>query len=81
MRFVKNIENSFCKASIYSFNNKWVLRFEAEPFEQIFKFSETDVFEPKEIEDSLTESFYLSVIKRFEDMQKDYESLDEIWDY
>ncbi len=75
MRFIKEIENQFCKAQLYSFNNKFVLKFEIASLEQIYKFSEQEVMSHEEIEENLDEAFYQKIMKRFEDMSNDYGDL------
>jgi hypothetical protein len=75
MRFIKEIDNQFCKAQLYSFNNKFVLKFEIDSMAQIYKFSEQEVMSHEEIEENLDEVFYQKIMKRFEDMAQDYGDL------
>lgn len=73
MRYIKDIENEFCKTQLYQFNNKYILKFEAGSYEQIYKVSEYDVSGEEDIEEMLGDSFYANVLKRFKDMQEDFE--------
>lgn len=70
MRFIKEFDNSFCQTSIYSFNNKFIIKFEAGMLEQTIKISELDVSGLVDIEMALTESFYAGVLERFRQMEK-----------
>lgn len=74
MRFIKDIENKYCKTGLYSFNNKYVIRFEAGMYEQIYKISELDLGGEEEITEILTEDFFEKIIGRFKDMDTDFES-------
>ncbi len=73
MRYIKDIENEFCKTQLYSFNNKYILKFEAGSYEQIYKVSEYEVSGEEDIEEMLGDTFMNNVIKRFKDMQEDFE--------
>jgi hypothetical protein len=75
MRFVKDITNTFCKTSLYVFNNKYIIKFEAGLLEQSYKVSEFDVSGDKEVEQMLTDTFYAGVIERFKGMSKDFNAL------
>ncbi len=75
MRYIKDIENDYCKTQLYSFNNKYILKFEAGMYEQIFKVSEYEVSGEDDIEEMLGDSFYQKVILRFKDMEADFETI------
>ena len=77
MRLIKELPNEFCKASLYGFNNKFIIRFEAGNLEQIFKVSEFDVAGADEVEEMLGDTFMHNVMNRFKTMQED---LDEVLD-
>lgn len=68
MRVVKEIYNPHCKITIFSWNQKYLIKLESGPFEQTFKVSEMDVLE-QELDEILNESFIAEAIKRFSDMQ------------
>lgn len=79
MRYIKDIENPHCKAQLYSFNNKFILKFEIGMLEQSYKFSELDVSTHEEIEELMDVTFFTKIMKRFETMQDDLNDLmDEI---
>lgn len=75
MRFVKDIPNSYCKTSLYAFNNKYIIKFEAGLLEQVYKVSEMDVSGDAEVLEMLTDAFYANVIQRFKDMAEDFNKL------
>lgn len=77
MRFVKEIPNPYCKTSLYVFNNKYIIKFEAELLEQVYKVSEMDVSGEKEVLEMMTDAFYARVIQRFKDMAEDFGKLIE----
>ncbi|MCA0362781.1 MAG: hypothetical protein U0V04_01395 [Spirosomataceae bacterium] len=75
MRFIKKIPNDFCIAELYFFNNKYVIKFEIGLLEQIYKVSELDVSGEEEIDEMLGDSFMKKVMKRFEQMQEDFDEI------
>lgn len=68
MRVVKEIPNPNCKITVFSWNQKFLIKLETGPFEQTFKVSEFDVLE-QELDEILNESFIAEALKRFADMQ------------
>ena len=68
MRVIREINNAECKISIFSWNQKYLIKLEKGPFEQTFKVSEMDVLE-EELDEILNETFILEAMIRFEDMQ------------
>ncbi|MGR3809530.1 hypothetical protein [Jiulongibacter sp. NS-SX5] len=75
MRFIKDIPNKYCKTSLYSFNNKYIIKFEAGLMEQVFKVSEMDVTGQEEVEEMFNDVFYARLVKRFESMAEDFNNL------
>ena len=75
MRIVKELPHSACKITVFSWNQKYLIKLEAGDFEQTFKVSELDILE-EELDEILTEAFISQALKRFEDMRKSlYESM------
>lgn len=70
MRFIKEIPNQAVKISLFAWNSKFIVKFEAGMYEQTYKFSEMDYTE-SEIENGLSASFIDAVITRFHAMDKD----------
>jgi hypothetical protein len=73
MKFIKDLPNNFCKASLYAWNNKYIIKFEAGNYEQTYKISEYEVGGEDEIEEMLGDSFMEKVIERFKAMADDFE--------
>lgn len=73
MKFIKEIPNNFCKASLFAWNNKFILKFEAGMYEQTYKVNEYDVSGEDEIEEMLGDTFLEKVVSRFKAMADDFE--------
>ena len=69
MRVVREIPHKACKITVFSWNQKYLIKLEAGDFEQTFKVSEFDVLE-EEIDEILSESFINEAVTRFADMQQ-----------
>ncbi len=72
MKFIKEIPNNYCKASIFAWNEKFILKFEAGMYEQTYKVSEYDLSGLEELESLLDENFYKKVLERFKVMSLDF---------
>lgn len=68
MRVVKEIPNPNCKITVFSWNQKYLIKLESGPFEQTYKVSELDVLE-QELDEILNEKFIAEALKRFSGMQ------------
>jgi hypothetical protein len=73
MKFIKEIPNNFCRASLYAWNNKFIIKFEAGMYEQTYKVNEFDVSSEDEIEEMLGDTFMEKVVSRFKAMADDFE--------
>jgi hypothetical protein len=73
MKFIKEIPNNFCKTSLFAWNNKFILKFEAGMYEQTYKVNEYDVSGEDEIEEMLGDTFLEKVVSRFKAMADDFE--------
>jgi hypothetical protein len=74
MRVVKELVQEEIRVSIFSWNNKYILKFELGPMEQTFKLSETDVLEESELDAFLEGDFFEKVKTRFDEMGKTFRS-------
>ncbi len=74
MRVVKELIQEEVRISIFSWNNKYILKFELGPMEQTFKLGETDVLDENELDAFLTGEFFEKVITRFDEMGKSFRS-------
>lgn len=72
MRVVKEIPHPRFKITVFSWNNKYIIKIEDSHLEQSFKIDATEIAGLDEIEAMLTEEFLLSALKRFAEMSKDF---------
>jgi hypothetical protein len=70
MRVVKEVTRGEIRISIFSWNSKYIFKYELGPMEQTFKVSETDIFEEAELEGFLEGEFLEEVNQRFKEMGK-----------
>lgn len=75
MKFIKEIPNNFCKTSLFAWNNKFILKFEAGMYEQTYKVNEYDVSGEDEIEEMLGDTFMEKIVLRFKSMADDFEMI------
>jgi hypothetical protein len=68
MRVVREETRGEIRVSIFSWNSKYIFKYELGPMEQTFKVSETDILEESELESFLEGEFLEEVKKRFEEM-------------
>ncbi len=68
MRVIKEVTLGEIRVSIFSWNSKYIFKYELGPMEQTFKVSETDILEESELEGFLEGEFLEEVKLRFEEM-------------
>ena len=68
MRVVKEVTRGEIRISIFSWNSKYIFKYELGPMEQTFKVSETDILEEAELDGFLEGEFLEEVQRRFEEM-------------
>ncbi|HYG03468.1 MAG TPA: hypothetical protein VD927_13545 [Chryseosolibacter sp.] len=66
MRVVKELTSQGIKITIYSWNNKYLLKFEQGLLEQTFKVKETDVIDDSELLAMIDEEFIQKVMQQFD---------------
>ena len=72
MRVVANIPHQEFGITVFSWNNKYLIKFEKENLEQIYKISEFELMGDDAIQEMIdNEMFMDSVSRRFDEMQKD----------
>lgn len=74
MRVVKELIQEEVRISIFSWNNKYILKFELGPMEQTFKLSEMDVLEESDLDSFLVGEFFEKVKQRFDEMGNSFRS-------
>lgn len=68
MRVVREFVKDSVRISVFSWNNKYLIKFELGALEQTFKVSEMDVLEEKDLESFYEGLFFESVQNRFKEM-------------
>ena len=68
MRVVKEVILGEIRVSIFSWNSKYIFKYELGPMEQTFKVSETEILEESELEGFLEGEFLEEVNQRFKEM-------------
>lgn len=68
MRVVKEFIQEEIRISIFSWNNKYIIKYELGPMEQTFKVSEMDVLEESDLESFWSGEFFDKVKIRFIEM-------------
>jgi hypothetical protein len=68
MRVVKEFVQEEIRISVFSWNNKYILKYELGPMEQTFKVSEMDVLEESDLESFWSGEFFNQVKIRFTEM-------------
>lgn len=68
MRIVKEFVQEEIRISVFSWNNKYILKYELGPMEQTFKLSEMDVLEETDLESFWSGAFFDQVKIRFTEM-------------
>lgn len=68
MRVVGQINHPQCTITLFYWNNKYLIKLEAGPFEQTFKISEWDIAHEDELRQVVSEEFVQAALARFESM-------------
>ena len=72
MRVVAEIPHPKTKITIFSWNGRYLVKFEYGLLEQTYKVSEMDLTSEADIEAIVSEGFIAKVMVRFKDMEKDF---------
>ncbi|AGA78690.1 hypothetical protein [Echinicola vietnamensis] len=70
MRVVKEFTKKDIRISVFSWNGKYLLKYEQGMIEQTYKVSEMDILEEDDLQVFFTESFLDEINKRFEEMHQ-----------
>lgn len=75
MRYIKDIPNGQYKISLFQWNGKYIVKFEAGGhYEQTYKLDETDILAVEEIDVLLDAEFLEGVTQRFKLMHGDLQA-------
>ena len=77
MRILATIPHPSLSISVFHMNGKYILKLEAGPMEQVFKFSEGEVSGPEQIERMIQGEFLQEALKRFNEMFLSFRSAKE----
>ncbi|WP_199118877.1 hypothetical protein [Pedobacter sp. ASV28] len=74
MRIIAELPHPQCKISIFSMNQKYIVKFEQGPYEQSYKLAELDLMGGgvNEVFQIIDEEFITTVIERFKSMRTDF---------
>ncbi len=72
MHFIKRIEHSDVQISLFSWNGKYIVKFEMNQMEQTYKIAETDVSSEEEVIEAIGNDLVISVLNRFKEMGEEW---------
>ncbi len=73
MRVVAEIPHPECKITIFSMNNKYIIKFEQGSIEQTYKLAEMDILNGVDgVFEIIDEAFIKSVIENFKGMRTEF---------
>ncbi|MCL6259594.1 hypothetical protein M3O96_10865 [Aquiflexum sp. TKW24L] len=73
MRVVSEFSKEGIRISVFSWNNKYLLKFEFGPMEQTFKIPETDILEESDLNVFYEGVFFDKVVLRFKEMGESFQ--------
>ncbi|MGZ3865414.1 MAG: hypothetical protein ACXVC6_06940 [Bacteroidia bacterium] len=74
MRIIDHIPHQSINISIFQMNDKYIVRFEAGPMEQAFKFEMSEVKSVEALKKIITPEYIEDVRKRFNEMFQQYKA-------
>ncbi|MDQ1089065.1 MULTISPECIES: hypothetical protein [unclassified Siphonobacter] len=81
MKVIGEVPHPSCKITLYAWNNRYIVKVEAGYFEQTYKINEYDITSEDDLKEMLNGPFLDKVMRRFEEMAKDWgEAVDELDD-
>jgi hypothetical protein len=79
MRVVSEMSHPECRISVFSWNGKYLVKFEQDLLEQTYKIKELDVNGDADIKQMLSEEFIAEVLERFAQMRQSlYKAMDTL---
>lgn len=73
MRVVKEFVKEDIRISIFSWNNKYLIKFEFGPMEQTFKIPEMDILDENDLNQFCEGEFFTVVVQRFKEMGESFQ--------
>ena len=74
MRIVGEIPHPACKITLYSWNNRYLIKFETGLLEQTYKINQFDINKEADLNQIVNETFVAETLKRFESMESSLRS-------
>ncbi|ERM84557.1 hypothetical protein P872_24370 [Rhodonellum psychrophilum GCM71 = DSM 17998] len=68
MRVIKEFSKAETRISVFSWNNKYIVKYEQGALEQTFKVSEMDILEESDLDHFFEGNFFDLVLERFKEM-------------
>ncbi len=78
MRIVKDIPHPRFKITVFSWNEKYIIKIEDGHLEQVYKLDTAQISDLNEIDNMLSTPFLLKVLERFGTMSQDFR---EAWNF
>ncbi|MFW6347326.1 MAG: hypothetical protein ACOC2C_01785 [Cyclonatronaceae bacterium] len=75
MKTLGNIPHPQMNITVFMWNNKYIIKFEAGPYEQVYKLDAGHFEHPDEVKALITDSFCEAVISRFMEMNAGFSAL------
>ena len=75
MRVIGTIDHPQMRISLFAMNDKYLIKFEAGPMEQTYKFPQTQVKGLEELQKLVDDDFCRRAMERFNEMYKDIQRL------
>lgn len=75
MRQITTIPHPQMRITVFLWNGKYLIKFEAGPYEQSYKLDETMVEDALDLQLKITDSFMTKVETRFKEMHADFITL------
>jgi len=72
MRQITTIPHSQMRITVFLWNGKYLIKFEAGPYEQSYKIDETTVEDTLDLQLRITDDFLSKVEMRFKEMHADF---------
>lgn len=75
MKFIKKIPHIDVDISLYEWNQKYILKFEHNQMEQVYKVGQLEIETKEEVEAAITPDFIVGVMHRFEEMEQQWDQV------
>ena len=72
MRVVAEIPHPKTRITVFSWNSRYLIKFEYGLLEQTYKISETDLTSEDDLKSLVSDAFIANVMERFKEMERDF---------